>query len=97
MRLPTAQVSAGLTVRRPLPVRIVARSDGQLAGVSVEARHVLRHRRGPVERLRQVGGSLQDDLLRQLLGVPGVSRHQLAQPLEPVVYRGLRQGWKDER
>ena len=45
-----------------------------------------------VERLGQVCGALEDDLLGQLLGVAGVAGHQLAQAVEPEVYVGLGQG-----
>ena len=44
-----------------------------------------------VERLGEVGGALQDDLLGKLLGVTGVARHQFAQAVEAEVDVGLGQ------
>ena len=68
-----------------------------------QGKHLVLHRVGsrhapavvvlcrPVESLGQVRRPLEHDLLGQLLGVAGVARHQLAQPLEPVVDGGLGQ------
>lgn len=109
--LSTAEGRARLTFA-PLRVGRVLDADGELAGVGVEAGHggglvhggrarrrqselvVPGHR---VQRLRQVRRALQDDLLRELLGVAGVPRDQLLQPLETVVDGGLRQGCGGER
>ena len=44
-----------------------------------------------VERLGEVGGALQHDLLGQLLGVARVAGHQFAQAVEAEVDVGLRQ------
>ena len=46
----------------------------------------------PVESLGQVRRPLEHDLLRQLLGVAGVARHQLGQAAESVIYTRLLQG-----
>lgn len=44
-----------------------------------------------VEGLGEVRCSLQDDLLREFLGVSGVARNEFAQAVEAVVYVGLCQ------
>ena len=48
-----------------------------------------------VQSLGQVGSSLEDHLLGQSLGVPGVAGNQLGQPGEPVVYARLLQSWNE--
>ena len=75
---------------------IVVTYSRQLAGVvavgvwaAAEPRRAARHR---VQSLGQVRGPLEDNLLGQPLGVPGVARHQLGQPAESVVYTRLLQG-----
>ena len=45
-----------------------------------------------VQSLGEVGGPLEDNLLGQPLGIPGVARHQLGQAAESVVYTRLLQG-----
>ena len=47
-----------------------------------------------IQRLGQVGSSLQNDLLGKPLWISRVSRHQFAQPAEPVINRRLVEGWK---
>ena len=56
---------------------------------AAEPRRAARHR---VQSLGQVRGPLEDNLLGQPLGVPGVARHQLGQAAESVVYTRLLQG-----
>ena len=53
-----------------------------------EPRRAARHR---VQSLGQVRSPLEDNLLRQPLGVAGVARHQLGQAAESVVYTWLLQ------
>ena len=68
---------------------IVITYSRQLAGVvavgvwaASEPRRAARHR---VKSLGEVRSPLEDNLLRQPLGVAGVARHQLGQATEPVV------------
>ena len=75
---------------------IVVTYSRKLAGVvavgvwaSSEPRRAARHR---VQSLGQVRGPLEDNLLGQPLGIPGVARHQLGQTAESVIYTRLLQG-----
>ena len=49
-----------------------------------------RHR---IQRLGKIGGSLQNDLLWQTFWISRVPRDQFAQSAEPVINRGLVEGW----
>ena len=75
---------------------IVITYSRKLAGVvavgvwaASEPRRAARH---CVESLGQVRSPLEDNLLRQPLGVAGVARHQLGQAAESVIYTRLLQG-----
>ena len=66
--------------------------SGQLAGVVGVAVRSAGQPRPPghgVQSLREVGRSLQHDLLGQPLRVSGVAGHQLGEPGEAVVYAWL--------
>ena len=75
---------------------IVITYSRKLAGVvavgvwaASEPRRAARHR---VQSLGEVRSPLEDNLLRQPLGVAGVARHQLGQAAESVIYTRLLQG-----
>ena len=63
-----------------------------VARVRLEAAHAsVRH---CVNGLGKIGGALEDDLLRKLLWISGVSGDKFTESGKSVVDVGVREGWK---